>query len=309
MDTLRLQLFGRFCASSQGRELMNFEAAKVQEVFCYLVLHRKPHAREALAALFWGDCEQSRAKKYLRKALWQLQSTLEHSLGPLEGRVILVENDWVQLNPRFDLWADVTAFEESIKSSRSADHVLDDTTAERLKQTLRLYKGDLLEGCYQDWCLFERERLQAMYLTVVDRLICYSEKKQLYQKALGYVAEVLRNDPARERAHRQAMRLHFARGDRIAAIRQYQRCAAVLQSDLGVSPSSRTKRLLATIQADDPECSLADVRTELPVLEKDPTSLPEVLDHLKSLRSTLSMTLQQVQTDIRKVELALINRR
>src|SRR6185295_13016773 len=105
MDTLRIQLFGRFCASSHGRELLTFPSAKVQELFCLLLLQRKPHVRETLAGLFWGDNEQTHAKKYLRKALWQLQATLENSLGPLEGRVILVENDWVRLNSDFDLWA------------------------------------------------------------------------------------------------------------------------------------------------------------------------------------------------------------
>jgi DNA-binding SARP family transcriptional activator len=186
--------------------------------------------------------------------------------------------------------------------------VRDEPTAGRLRAAFQLYKGDLLEGCYQDWCLFERERLQTIYLATLDRLICYSECNRLYEDALDYVAEVLRNDPARERAHRQAMRLHFARGDRSAAIRQYQRCVTALKCDLGVSPSSRTNRLLEKIQAGDPEDSLSESPAEPSNSEKDVSSLPEVLEDLKRLRSTLSTSLKQVQTDIQKVELA-INRR
>src|SRR5262245_41038724 len=117
MSTLRIQLFGRFCARSDDRELLSFPSAKVQDLFCFLLPHRKSHAREALAGLFWGESEHTQAKKYLRKALWQLQATLESNLGPLNGRVILVENDWVRLNSDFDLWVDVIAFEEAIKAS------------------------------------------------------------------------------------------------------------------------------------------------------------------------------------------------
>jgi DNA-binding SARP family transcriptional activator len=289
--------------------LLSFPSTKVQELFCFLLLHRKPHLRETLATLFWGDTEPTQAKKYLRKALWQLQATLESSLGPLHGRVIVVENDWVRLNSDFDLWADVIAFEESIRSGRPLDQVRDPMTAAHLRAALQLYEGDLLEGCYQDWCLFERERLQTIYLATLDRLICYSECNWLYEDALGYVAEVLRNDPARERAHRQAMRLHFARGDRGAAIRQYQRCVNALKCDLDVSPSSRTTRLLAKIQAADPEDSLQEPPSEPSNSEKDASFLPEVLEDLKNLRSTLATTLRQVQTDIQKVELVLINSR
>lgn len=265
--------------------------------------------RERLAGLFWGDNEQTHAKKYLRKALWQLQATLQSSLGPLEGRVILVENDWVRLNREFDLWTDVIAFEESIKSAGPLDPVRDETTAGRLRAALQLYKGDLLEGCYQDWCLFERERLQTIYLATLERLIGYAERNRLYDEGLVYVAEVLRNDPARERAHRQAMRLNFARGDRGAAIRQYQRCVAALKCDLGVLPSARTTRLLEEIQFGDPEDSLSEGPSQQLSSDKDASSLPEVLEDLKRLRSVLSNTLTQVQTDIQKVELALINRR
>jgi len=309
MGTLRIQLFGRFCANSGDRELLSFASTKVQELFSFLLLHRKPHAREVLAAQFWGDSEHSQAKKYLRKALWQLQATLESNLGPLDGRVVLVENDWVRLNSEFDLWVDVIAFEEAIKTAGPIDRTHDAATAECLNKALQLYKGDLLEGCYQDWCLFERERLQTIYLTTLDRLICYSERNRLYEKALGYVAEVLRNDPARERAHRQAMRLHFARGDRATAIRQYQRCVGALKAELDVSPSPRTRQLLAKIQAKDCEDVLYESSAEHSRAAKDVVSLPEVLDDLKKLRSTLSNTLKQVQADIQKVELALIDRR
>ena len=308
MATLRIQLFGRFSARSDDSELLCFPSAKVQDLFCFLLLHRKSHARETLAGLFWGESEHTQAKKYLRKALWQLQATLENSLGPLNSRVILVENDWVQLNSDCDLTVDVIEFEEAIKTARPLGQPQDVSTTNRLKQALQLYTADLLEGCYQDWCLFERERLQTIYLATLDHLICYCEHNRLYEEALGYVAQVLRNDPAHERAHRQAMRLHFALGDRAAAIRQYQRCVTALESDLDVSPGFRTTQLLAKIQADDPEDPPRDLSSNRPGSEKD-TGLPEVLDDLKKLRATLSTTLKQVQADIQKVELALINRR
>ena len=42
-----------------------------------------------------------------------------------------------------------------------------------------VYRGDLLEGCYQDWCLFERERLQNAYLAMLDKLMvrCHGDRR------------------------------------------------------------------------------------------------------------------------------------
>lgn len=309
MPTLKLQLFGRLCARHGRRVLHSFDAGKVQELFCYLSLYPKPHAREMLACMLWTESSTSQAKKYLRQALWQLQATLEANLGPLNRRLALVEADWVQLNPAMDLWLDVAEFEKAcVAVDVRPGHELTADSAQSLHNAVQLYQGDLLEGFYQDWCLYERERLQNIYLAALDHLICYCETNQSYQQALTYATEVLRFDPACERTHRHLMRLYFAIGDRTAALRQYQRCLVALKTELGVRPSAQTMTLFEHIQTDNLESS-GPLLPEKPTAENATSLLPEVLDHLKSVRSTLSNIQQQVQHDIRIVELALIGRR
>ncbi len=307
MPRLRLKLFGRFCVTHEDRELYAFDSLKVRELLCYLLLYQKPHARETLAGLFWSESSSSQAKKNLRQALWQLQATFETALGPLDQRLVLAKADWVRLNPDLDLWLDVLEFERRCGPFNSKqDHKMRDAEIKNLQEAVQLYQGDLLEGCYQDWCLYERERLQNIYLTALDRLICYSEANQIYEQALSYAMEVLRYDATRERTHRQIMRLHFAIGDRSASIRQYQRCVTALKSELDVSPSARTKALFQRIQAGE-----ADSTSTSPNLtpENAKLLLPEVLDHLKAVRSTLSNIQRQVRKDIRTVELAMGGRR
>jgi DNA-binding SARP family transcriptional activator len=308
MATLRLQLFGRFCVSCAGRLLYSFESIKVQELLCYLSLYRKPHARETLAGLFWSESSASQAKKYLRQALWQLQATLESNLGPIKRRVAVVEGDWVWLNEAQDLWVDVADFERVYDLTMSAD--LQASTAQLLHEAVQLYKGDLLEGCYQDWCLYERERFQTLYLAALDRLIVFAEANKDIQRGLAYAGEILRYDPARERAHRQMMRLYSAAGDRTAALRQYKRCVTALKTELGVRPAARTIRVMKTIQTGEDDPALASsVGQELPAPEIATHLLPEVLNHLKEVRATLRHIQREVQQDIRTVELALSGRR
>src|SRR5438876_1861377 len=114
MSTLRICLFGKFCVRRNKQVLDGFDARKVQELFCYLLLHRDHSLpRETLASLLWPDTTTIQSKKNLRQALWQLQTALGSQTEPLNNRVLLVEPDWVQLNSEADFWLDIAVFEQT----------------------------------------------------------------------------------------------------------------------------------------------------------------------------------------------------
>jgi DNA-binding SARP family transcriptional activator len=55
----------------------------------------------------------AQAKTYLRKALWQLQAAVDAQPTRSNSPALLVEPDWVQINPDADLWLDVDVFEQA----------------------------------------------------------------------------------------------------------------------------------------------------------------------------------------------------
>src|SRR6266853_319842 len=113
MSTLRIYLFGKFCVRRNEQVLDGFDARKVQELFCYLLLHRDHSLpRETLASLLWPDTTTVQSKKGLRQVLWQLQSALGSQHESARDRALLVEPDWVQLNSEANLWLDVAIFEQ-----------------------------------------------------------------------------------------------------------------------------------------------------------------------------------------------------
>lgn len=300
MSAIHFHLFGKFGVERDAQPLKGLDAGKEQELLSYLLVHReRPHPRETLAALLWGDTTTERSKKYLRQALWHLQSALE-SDGLDSPNVLLIDHDWVQVNK--DVWLDVTEFEKAFAFAKGVPgKQLEQRTAEALQNVVQLYKGDLLEGCYQDWCLYERERLQNMYLSMLDKLVDYSKERRDYERGQFYASTILRYDRARERTHRQLMHVQYMAGDRTAALRQYQRCVAALDEELGVSPESRTTALYEQIRADQ----IADRDS----FEKDLTSatpsLTEVLGRLKKLHAILAAVQRRVQRDIKAVEVGL----
>ena len=56
---------------------------KAESLLAYLILHPESHAREKLAALFWGDMGDAQARASLRNALAILRKHLgDPALGP-----------------------------------------------------------------------------------------------------------------------------------------------------------------------------------------------------------------------------------
>jgi DNA-binding SARP family transcriptional activator len=121
----------------------------------------------------------------------------------------------------------------------------------RLREAARVYRGDLLEGWHQDWCLLARERLQTTYLGVLNKLMASAEAHDDFESGLLYGHAVLGHDRAHERTHRRLMRLQYLAGDRTAALRQYQQCVDALHEELAVKPSRHTVLLYEQIKNDD----------------------------------------------------------
>src|SRR5699024_5053556 len=55
--------------------------------------------------------------------------------------------------------------------------------------------------------------------------------------------QLVAEDPTRELAHQELIRQHLARGDRAAAIRQFERAQDVLREELGVCPGAELTAL------------------------------------------------------------------
>ena len=178
-----------------------------------------------------------------------------------------------------------------------------------------IYQGDLLEGWYQDWCLFERERLQNMHLTMLEKLLNSCEARGEYELGLNYGVRVLRYDHARERTHRRMMRLYYLAGERTAALRQYERCVEALRKDLGVEPTSNTKALYRQIREDRLQpvqgvpCVILKAASNDADGDDVAAMLADTLKRLKSYQLVLSALQQRIQQDIHTIENILANPR
>lgn len=307
MSTLHISLFGKFCVKRDGQVLEGLDARKVQEFFCYLLLHRDHSlSREMFASVLWPETTTALSKKNLRQALWQLQTALGSQGADCSERILVVDPEWIELNEQADLWLDVAALEYASNVTQNIPGTeLDSQKALMLHQAVQLYQGPLLEGWYNDWCLLERERLQTLYLAMLDKLMEYCEARRDFETGLPYGMQILYTDRARERTHRRLMRLHYLNGDRAAALRQFEQCSITLEEELGARPSKETIALYEQILTDQlvvPEqvSAPAEIPHEVSELLQ-----PGVLDRLLQLQATLADLQNQLGQSIQAVEEAL----
>ncbi|MBC7235530.1 MAG: hypothetical protein H5T69_06785 [Chloroflexi bacterium] len=259
MNGPSVYLFGQMEVVFPDGRVASFRSSKAKLLLAYLLLHRRPHHREALASLFWPESTTAQSRKALRQTLWQLRTALGDESK--EYPLLQVDAEKVGIEPKAEFWLDVNDFEQAYRSVRRVSgSELSAEQAQRLHEAARLYRGDLCEGCYEDWCLFEQERLRNIYLEMLDKLIDYCAGQSYYEEACECGATILRFDPARECTHRRLMRLHYLAGRRTAALRQYELCVRILDVELGVQPAESTRRLYEQIRSG---------RAPLPVWNRD----------------------------------------
>jgi DNA-binding SARP family transcriptional activator len=231
--TLRIKLLGGFQLVYGATPVTSLITARLTSLLTYLVLHRDaPQARGQLAFLLWPDSTESQARTNLRHVLHTLRQSL-----PGADRLLRIDRHHVEWHTDEHFALDVADFENAV-------------AAGALDEAVRIYGGDLLPGCYDDWLLPERERLRQLYLDVLWQRLEIHEREGDYRSAVTSAQHLLQIEPLREDVYRALMRLHALNDDRAAALHAYHACADLLESELDVDPSPATQDLYQQLLKD-----------------------------------------------------------
>jgi len=199
-----------------------------RRLLAYLALQDGGTHRAVIAERLWPDSLPARAGANLRSALWR---------GRRVGFYTTIECH----GPRLRLADAVTIdLRESLDQLGRLEQV-GPSTLLRMTEALQ---SELLPDWSDDWLTLERERWEPTRLhgleQLAGRLLSQAEYLAALQTALGAVAI----EPIREAAHRIVIEVHIAEGNVASALRHYQRYRALLQRELGVTPSPRMAHLV-----------------------------------------------------------------
>ncbi|MEM7332267.1 MAG: tetratricopeptide repeat protein [Chloroflexota bacterium] len=238
MTQLQLKLLGSPLIERHNVQAQ-MSTRKTTALLIYLAMTQQAHHRELLMRLFWPESDSKRGRASLRRAL----ADIKKSIG--DGWLI-VEQDRIGLNLTANVSVDVWQFQQFIQSQERKKSI----------EAIELYRADFLDGFglrdapeFDEWQFFERETLRQQFAQGLDALIQWHIDEGAFEQAVPYSRKRVTLDPLHEPAHFQLMYLYSESGQRTAALRQYEQCQQLYESELGIKPSPATRELYKQIKA------------------------------------------------------------
>ena len=132
---------------------------KARALIALLVSHAShDFARERLMEIFWSEFEPERAREGLRTALSSIRSALRQARQDPD-EVLFADKyivRWIA-STQFD----AARFEELARGASVSEK----------RRALETYGGDFMEGSYEEWVVGERDRIAALYESVLAGLV------------------------------------------------------------------------------------------------------------------------------------------
>lgn len=199
-------------------------------------------SRARLASMVWPEAGPNGGRNNLRQRLFRL-----HRLAGVE---VFLQG-------------------ESMSLSTNVEHDLIDPAA-ALAADATAMAGELLGSISYDaepelarWVENARQKWRNRLRDVLAGLAARHESEHQIAAALPYAERLARDEPLLEHAQRQLMQLHYRRGDRGSALAVYERLRAVLDRELGETPSLESQQL----------ASLVEASLKLPVASPEPVPI------------------------------------
>jgi DNA-binding SARP family transcriptional activator len=259
MSQLQLMLLGTPIVK-HGEDTLTFSTRKAQALLTYLAVQGGMHTRKTLSEAFWPELDAEHGRAALRASLLEQRNLFERPHSPGEQNHLLAERETLAIEqgnpPILDL-----GFVEPL-SKQTGDALADEERGillAQLEQASRMVRGPFLAGFtlrdsqfFDDWTRQQREYWHLRVQQLFETLSSLYERAGERELALDAVNRWLAFDPLAEEGYRRLMRLRFALGDRIGALRAYATCRTVLADELEAEPEPQTTALAKRIRQTAP---------------------------------------------------------
>lgn len=253
LPMLDVTSLGRFTITYGGRRLEPCRSRRAIWILRYLLATPANAAHKGeLASDLWPDAPGDRAQHSLHVAVAALRGYLDPA-GARES-VIRFASDRYTLSPAVVVHDDCASFQALVALGDRYWHGGETGLAGRAyNAALELYHGDYdLTELEFEWALEEQRRHADAYLHALWRAGAAARASGHHEAAIECYGQLLARDPYREDVVAEIMAAYVSVGRRADAAREYARCAAYLESDLGIEPSRELKLLYRRLIGVDP---------------------------------------------------------
>lgn len=212
-------------------------------------LDAQPHARRRLAAECWVDAPQETANGNLRSVLSNLRRTVPGLLR--------ITRDTVELEQPTSAYVDAVAFLHEVDRALGDPGATPSSRIAACESAISHVRGELLSGIddlvgddFGRWIETERRFLRTRLIDVLSTLVTLLREEKRSSEAITAGIRLVDEDPYREQSHVALIEALLVAGERHEAVRQLDRCRALIVDDLGVPLSASTLALADRVVAD-----------------------------------------------------------
>jgi DNA-binding SARP family transcriptional activator/CheY-like chemotaxis protein len=246
---LSVQLLGKFRVFVLGKEVEKPIPNKAKALLGYMLMNkRKQISRDLLAKIFWKDTPTEYAKNNLNVTVHTLRKWFQDV--DKETNYIISKGNHYEINQNLSIETDLDYFRLACNEAQEMQQIDNKiASANAYFRAYANYRGDFMEGLTQEeWVECERYNLLESFLIVLQKLTEFFIHEQYYEMALKTASKMVYLDNCLENAYRFMMISYWKNGDRINALRQFERCKQALKQELGINVSRRTVELYEEIQ-------------------------------------------------------------
>jgi DNA-binding SARP family transcriptional activator len=215
-----LNLLGGFSIIVNGESCEVPESCK--RLLVFLALQESPQRRPVVAGTLWPNKPESRASANLRSSLWRLPEPSGFPLVNAAGATIQL-SEHLHVDARM---AEATGW----ALIRAPSAIVDDVDP-------MLFFQELLPGWYEDWVVFERERLAQLQLHFLEALTYILIERERIVEALDVALRLVNTDPLREGSQRALLAVYCTDRNITQAHRQFNRYQQLIHRTFGCEPS------------------------------------------------------------------------
>lgn len=262
MDDLRFTLLGPPEVRHADQVLL-FSTRKEFALLIYLAVEGRVHSRKNLSELFWPEGDAMHGRAALRITLLHLRHLLGEGAGVDHVSHLFITRDTLGLDLTSAIELDLHTLHEAWRLARASTRTtltmpedVHSSLFDQLQRATSLPRGEFLEGfslrdapAFDDWARFQREYWHLRINEIFDRLSQLQFEAGELAPAIETVNRWLVLTPLHEDAYRRLMRLHFAAGDRAAALHAYDLCRAMLATGMQTEPTPETVALASRMRA------------------------------------------------------------
>jgi DNA-binding SARP family transcriptional activator len=216
----------------EGRAVTHWDGPLTRRLF-YFLLDRGPVSRTTIFETFWPNLPVREATNVFHVTKRKMNETIGMDVTDYIDR-------HYRVGAGVRLYYDVAEFESALKQ---ADLGSGQESENGWQRAIQLYRHNFLMHETASWAVLRRDELRDGYAQALVSMARVYQHRGEIDMALNHFLRAIREVPMREDLHHNVMKLYAEKGDRVAAIDQYERLRKRLADTLGIPPAKESTTL------------------------------------------------------------------